>query len=70
VRPVKPEPIRLGSHCCVCAVTCNHIGPIRLCQTHWLEGKDVRFPDDGLVSDRRNAQTITLDQYLEMTASR
>jgi hypothetical protein len=68
VRIPKPDPIRLGSgHCCVCAVTCNHIGPIRLCQTHWLDGKSVRFPDDSLVPDRRDSEGITREEYLRLT---
>ena len=32
---IDEQPIRFGTgHCCACASTCNHIGPIRLCAMH------------------------------------
>ena len=40
MRIVDPPPVRLGpGHCCLCATTCNHVGPIQTCQAH---AADVR----------------------------
>lgn len=35
MNPSKPPPISLSSgHCCVCAVTCNHVGGPWFCDRH------------------------------------
>ncbi len=62
-RPVA-KPVRLGpGHCCACAGTGNHIGPIQLCAMH--ERPSGRPVDRGCIIVTREH----LDELLDVPRS-